>query len=341
MPAKSQILSMGIFAIIFSLFPLSKGINQIRKWSNYNQFIITSVVILVSSTLMIINLGKHSNCIKRLGPQANLAGCNFSDYETGNIDLTGAILAGASFENSEFRTVDFTDANLSECDFSGADVTNSTFTDATITGANFSNTTGITDEMLSETLGVSIDLLPMVTNREKILLDSEELMLDTFEQVCFGKGVLTASNYSDTSDYHPYFSLEIYYSEITDQDENIINTDRGSSAVRFTELVGCLEQHQKKIGCGSYIGRAKGGACLLQYEATFVLREAKTGEVVSSKTLLGNLVECPDSISDSYPNTSNDWINVGSKDNPNYLIFGDPVPLELFNEWLIEYSNSQ
>lgn len=97
----------------------------------------------------------HTGCLERLGPQADLEGCQFrAEDGLRGLDLHGAILTSANLTSLDLSGInlsnailrgadlswsDLTGANASHADLTGADFWDANLTNADLTGANLEN----------------------------------------------------------------------------------------------------------------------------------------------------------------------------------------------------------
>ena len=177
--------------------------------------------------------------------------------------------------------------------------------------------------------------------RIEIELDTLKDMQQAFAAVCKNNILPKNTTYTGVGGYHPYFIISVTYAEITgifDGNSPFARYtasggyERGTSAIRFTELVGCVDQHQQSVVCGGYLGNVGGIVSRLQYEAVFTLRVAQTGEILTTKTMKGNLPDCPSSYTANGPNAPH--LDIGN----GWLILSEPVHISIFDDLLATYT---
>ncbi|MGH2712116.1 MAG: pentapeptide repeat-containing protein [Actinomycetota bacterium] len=211
---------------------------------------------------------------------ATLDGANLQGVDLGSVSLAGASARGANLANS----------NLSRADLSGVALDGSTLDGATLIGA-----TGLTDDVLAQSLGVSLDGLPSALTERGIRLELRDDILAGLSGACSGSGVAGTAPYPQ-GDFHPMVILDERGGVGVDTQEGI-RLGWEPMAVRFAQLVACVsEEEDTQVEVCPYTLEGGGNASIsrVRYHRDIRVVEASTGRTVYDKMLEGsNPPECP------------------------------------------------
>ncbi len=261
-----------------------------KAWWMLAVVIILGIILLVSLVFVIVNLG---GCQGRLGPDASLTGCDLSGQ-----DLSGRNLSNATIRYADLNQVDFSNADLSGVDFTGSNLHNADFTDANLANVIFDmakliNVIGLTDEMLADSIHISVEDLYAVTAQKQIQLEERSLLLAELKIACQSQAVPSAHRYDVDQPFH---TLVIF----DDDGENIDLTSTTilrkwePMAVRFTDLVACVGEEQEEIVQTCHYND---GIPIVRYAywQEIEVIQARTGQILSSTVLHGKQPDyCPD-----------------------------------------------
>lgn len=244
---------------------------------------------------------------------ADLSGANLRDADLrGGASLEGANLAradlqGAALRGANLRSAILVEADLTDADLAGAELTDASLTGSTLDGAGLEDTTGLTDAMIADALGVKVADLAGALAARDVRFESREEILEALAPVCRrGAPVPEASPYSGGGQFHPtvilatdrtdFPPIEAEPNEWTDQAARL---GWEPVSVPFAHLVACAE-HLKSVrleSCGLYASGIGGGASeqfLWQERWRVSVIAARDGAVVGESIIKGRRpTSCP------------------------------------------------
>lgn len=221
----------------------------------------------------------------------DLTGARLSSATVENTVLVDAVMTGAHLGGASLTGADLSGADLTGADLSPADLTGATMTGANLTYVNAERTTGLTDAMLGDALGVGqADLVEAVLDA-RIRFESAAQISRLVAPAVTGKSVDGTHGYAPGPAFHPIviFTGGSYAAApwLTASGQHW--TPPG---LRFTELVLTVEPGQKTVESVSYFysdGSFAHSIDRIQYTSHLTVREAATGDVVAERTLYGSM----------------------------------------------------
>jgi hypothetical protein len=305
------LLAILIF-FVFNTAVLCKATDHIGKWltwiwgvSTTGLLVLLFIFALKGQTFPFMNYftrKQAENCQSRLGPNADLHGCDFqslildgrnlkqANLEAANMDnaslieanLEGAILKHASLINSNLTGVNLRSADLTNAEMTNADLTDADITDATLDGVDHSAIIGLTTEMV-------LSAFWKPNSR-------------SYVPICEGSQDKFATQYNEAKGIHPLiFGLS--------GDDIFLAWE--PSHISETELVLCLIHSRRVIETcrygetlGPYFqGPVKVTIERRQHVETGTLYEARTGIPLAQRVWYGGEPKkCPAQVAaDSYP----------------------------------------
>jgi hypothetical protein len=235
------------------------------------------VIIWIPAFLYIRNFQKDispQTCMKKIGTSDNFENCDFSSEDLSKVDFRGANLRKANLEYSKLINTNLSGTDLSysiqtSADFSGANIQDTIFDYV----YPWSKTNGITDEMINNMASWKFDP-------------------NLGESICSGKQVLHFAK--------PYKETGTKIHCLTTPKAMILNKeipiDWIAEDLRNVELVLCESGSYHLIQTCNYYGFLfkQREIKRYQYKQTYILREARTGNIVSQIQHDGSLPEnCP------------------------------------------------
>jgi hypothetical protein len=222
--------------------------------------------------LVLMTSQRQDRC-SLIGPNASLWSCNFSGGDLSNLDLTGTDLKKANLGGANLTGTIFLRADLTGADLSGADLTNALFEKTILDEADLSNTTGVTKDMLSG-----------FASWKGILLEDRKNIYSNLAPVCLGERVSVAAPYVKDSRVHPLVLLN--------QDGSVHAQSANLPPVwwppltGYTQLVACVSSETDVlIQTCSYEGGGK--ARRYVKEVVVQIIEAYTGNLVAEVVVRG------------------------------------------------------
>lgn len=342
MPNKEMFLFAIVIAGIFGLVLLIMGLVRLLKNKSRGVIISGGVVLVVLGGLSIFNWSYLSNCEKRIAIGARLEGCDFSNKDLSSTNFSGTNLTGAYFDNSNLTKAEFTNADLTGVNFNGANVTDANFHNANLSVMSFENVTGLTEAMLIDAFQVSVEDLPYSIYQSGIIIDTVEDMINTFTRVCSGTPLPDNIPLFESNNPHTYFAYSTTFTEIAGpfskslQEYSSTGQMAGINAIHYTEIVVCIEQHQKKVGCGPYSGKVSALLSRLQYEATLTIREVKSAKILGVEKISSELPDCPAVYSDAGPDVP--YKTIEQNGEKEFLILSEPIKIADMYELIQKYT---
>ncbi|MCS7226908.1 MAG: pentapeptide repeat-containing protein [Gloeomargarita sp. SKYB31] len=292
-PAESIWWSVVLFFMSLTLFVWGLRLRRYdgeAKAIPIVMFVEAGLMVLLAAGMLAYSATRHLAC-RFVGPGRNLSYCSFEGRDFSNQDLSNAILRYAQLDN-----VDFTRANLSNVDFTGADLSGANLSDAIVKGINLRsatlvNITGIDDETLAAALQIDPNRLYWVTAQEEIRLEKRETILSTLSAACRGLPVANAHRMSSAG---PYTIVFLGGQGAVIEGWSDIPAERKwePMAVRFADLVACIDEEWSPVQRCAYIG----GPPITRYQHQIQVRVvvATTGRVLSQNTFYGSEPrDCP------------------------------------------------
>jgi uncharacterized protein YjbI with pentapeptide repeats len=272
--------------------PAQKKTNKTVRygvWIPITAFLVLSVL---ASALMTIQAGNRCKVVS----DGMLWGCDFAGADLSGIDFSGADmsrinLAGANLSGSNLSEVMMPGADLTNSNLAGADLSNAWLKQSKLDGADL--TGAVLDgafmkfASLVGVKGLTQESLANLDNWSNMLLQSEEEMLAKLWQVCDGRGVEKAAQYSPDKNVN---SILIFSEE--GEKHSIYGTEKVydsywmPESVSNTELVACFEGPYK-VGVGSC--DYEDGISIKKYmlRVDMSIYVAQTGELLEEITLDG------------------------------------------------------
>ncbi len=253
---------------------------------------------------------------------ANLQGTDLGQQNLGGVDLSGADLSNAdlraaNLERATLQGAALTGADLTGADLRRADLTEATLSGAILDGANLVGGKGVTDELLAAAASVT-----------DLRLEEWSTIVDTMEPACMGQGIEQAAAYTGGPGVHrvilvtlvqPASSGDLFDWRAKLRDfTNELPSGWEPLAVRWTELVACIEEQELVLETCQYTGPS---ITRYQYEMVVRLVEARTGMTIATHSLSGDLPrECQQ--------TEDYWLT---------RLEGSPVPFSGVKDWLAQF----
>lgn len=250
---------------------------------------------------------------------ADLRYADLSGRDLQGADLSGADLTGATLSGANLRQAKLSNANLEGADLRRADLTGAVLDGLTLENTDLSDSMGITDDILANSLSVSIDELPGVLSQRNIRLQSRDDIIESLKDVRLGEAAVGAGPYAPNGDFHPVVLLD------GNGEFHSWSDDMGgweAMALRFAELVLFVDEQERVLmqTCQYQLG---GTWTRYEYEMKVDLFSAKTGELVASVTVVGEPPDpCPE-----------------IKETGHGESIGERVVIEDLQLWLAEFVN--
>ncbi len=306
----------GVFAIPLYLLFIRRVLNSRRGVSGRSGLAVGSILLIAAPVIcaaasLFLSMEENAHCGAPLTARQDLARCNFEDRDLHGANLSGDFLLDADFRRANLRSADLTNANLT-----GADLTGAVLDGAKLHGTDLEGTIGLTlpDEMLAQSFGVSIDLLPSALSQNLVRLESHKDISNALKNVCAGEKVAEAAPYTSKAGFHPLmliggpFTLPLEWEPM---------------ALRFSQLVGCAGEVTKEpVQTCPYTG----GPPITRYQDRVDERllDARTANVVAEKVFWGPTpADCP-------PKASIQQTSIDG----GLALFPDDVKI-----WLASYAN--
>lgn len=294
-PVASTCCSVVLFLLALALFvwglKLRKG-NREARAIPVVMFVEAGFLVLLTAGMLLYGATRHLAC-RSVGPGRDLSYCNFEGRDFSNQDLSDVTLRYAQLDN-----VDFTGANLSNVDFVGADLSGANLSNAVLEGINLRgaklvNVVGIDDDTLAAALQITSEQLYWVTAQERIRLEDRDTILDALSVACRGRPVTGSHRMSMAGPYTIVF-LDSQGAILEDWSDVPSREKWEPMAVRFADLVACIDEEWSPVQSCAYIG----GSPITRYQHRIEVRVvvAATGRVLRQNTFYGSEPrECPSS----------------------------------------------
>jgi Pentapeptide repeats (8 copies) len=257
--------------------------------------LVLGIVVVVLTPVLSATTDVFRNRCDAIEPGADLAGCNLSDKDLSGEDLSNANLAGAK---------------LTGADLTGADLHGS----QGLESARLQDVRGLDDKALAAALEVSEVELPTYLASHGRRLESAALIGQGFAGVCDGNPLADAAEAPNGT----LAVVDATASKPTARDFFWIPAAWEPMARRFVYRVACVSDESRVVDKCLYTG---GVRKVVRQSYSIVIRDARTGKRLASKTVTGREPTCPSTI----PSTQGE-------------IYG-PQPKRKMNGWLERWRN--
>jgi uncharacterized protein YjbI with pentapeptide repeats len=228
---------------------------------------------------------------------------DFSSRNLSRLNLESADLTQSIFRNANLRSTTFSHAILTDADFHGA----------ILDSANLSQVTGFTPAMLESAASTT-----------NVFLQSQEELLETAGQVCFGQTFAQAIE--GKPDFQPTLIL-------WDQQFFRITPEGSLPWINYLVNIACVSSSEKVIQrCTDYYYQGTNDPSpdieRVRYEINVNIFKTRTGELLATKLFKGK--------DPRYCQNTENYNQLTYKDSNTVSLYGDEVDHQLVDDWIFQ-----